>query len=143
MVSLTALFKNEEEKKDEDGSDDDSGTYYYNTEASGTRLQRREPPSGSRLPDTLQTSHLLLYERFKAYQDYMLGNQRLVILTIITLRNQTADVSPPVLVCVGDCKPSEVKDFTADYLEKTVEPCDWLALWSTDIFDVLVEVTFH
>uniref|UniRef100_A0A669C187 SHC SH2-domain binding protein 1 n=1 Tax=Oreochromis niloticus TaxID=8128 RepID=A0A669C187_ORENI len=112
--SLTALFKNEEEKKDEDGSDDDSGTYYFNTEASGTRLQRREPPSGgsSSLPDTFQTSHLLFYERFKAYQDYMLG----------------------------DCKPSEVKDFTADYLEKTVEPCDWLALWSTDIFDVLVEV---
>ncbi|XP_031586245.1 SHC SH2 domain-binding protein 1 [Oreochromis aureus] len=109
-----ALFKNEEEKKDEDGSDDDSGTYYFNTEASGTRLQRREPPSGgsSSLPDTFQTSHLLFYERFKAYQDYMLG----------------------------DCKPSEVKDFTADYLEKTVEPCDWLALWSTDIFDVLVEV---
>ncbi len=30
--------------------------------------------------------------------------------------------------------------FTADYLEKVVEPCDWLALWSTDVFDVLVEV---
>uniref|UniRef100_A0A8C4HNF1 Right handed beta helix domain-containing protein n=1 Tax=Dicentrarchus labrax TaxID=13489 RepID=A0A8C4HNF1_DICLA len=66
----------------------------------------------SSLPDTFQTSHLLFYERFKAYQDYMLG----------------------------DCKPSEVKAFTADYLEKVVEPCDWLALWSTDVFDVLVEV---
>lgn len=87
--SLTALFKNEEEKKDEDGSDDDSGTYYYNTEASGTGLQRREPPSGgsSSLPDTFQTSHLLFYERFKAYQDYMLGNQCLLILIIVTLRN--------------------------------------------------------
>lgn len=87
--SLTALFKNEEEKKDEDGSDDDSGTYYYNTEALGTGLQRREPPSGgsSSLPDTFQTSHLLFYERFKAYQDYMLGNQRLLILIIVTLRN--------------------------------------------------------
>lgn len=41
---------------------------------------------------------------------------------------------------VGDCKPSEVKAFTADYLEKVVEPCDWLALWSIDVFDVLVEV---
>lgn len=41
----------------------------------------------------------------------------------------------------GDCKPSEVKAFTADYLEKVLEPCDWLALWSTDIFDVLVEVS--
>uniref|UniRef100_A0A3P8RIK7 SHC SH2-domain binding protein 1 n=1 Tax=Amphiprion percula TaxID=161767 RepID=A0A3P8RIK7_AMPPE len=62
--------------------------------------------------DTFQTSHLLFYERFKAYQDYMLG----------------------------DCKPSEVKTFTVDYLEKVLEPCDWLALWSTDVFDVLVEV---
>lgn len=41
---------------------------------------------------------------------------------------------------VGDCKPSEVKAFTTDYLEKVVEPCDWLALWCTDGFDVLVEV---
>lgn len=40
----------------------------------------------------------------------------------------------------GDCKPSEVKAFTTDYLEKVVEPCDWLALWCTDGFDVLVEV---
>lgn len=45
-----------------------------------------------------------------------------------------------IYLCVGDCKPSEVKAFTADYLEKVVEPCDWLALWSTDVFDVLVEV---
>lgn len=42
---------------------------------------------------------------------------------------------------VGDCKPSEVKAFTADYLEKVLEPCDWLALWSTDVFSVLVEVS--
>ncbi|MEQ2292595.1 hypothetical protein AMECASPLE_024626 [Ameca splendens] len=41
---------------------------------------------------------------------------------------------------LGDCKPSEVKAFTADYLEKALEPCDWLALWSTDVFDVVVEV---
>ncbi len=43
-------------------------------------------------------------------------------------------------LCAGDCKPSEVKAFTADYLEKVMEPCDWLALWSTEVFDVLVEV---
>lgn len=45
------------------------------------------------------------------------------------------------LTFVGDCKPSEVKAFTTDYLEKVVEPCDWLALWCTDGFDVLVEVS--
>lgn len=43
-------------------------------------------------------------------------------------------------VFVGDCKPSEVKDFTADFLEKVVETYDWQAVWSTDVFDVLVEV---
>ncbi|KAA8577401.1 hypothetical protein FQN60_000140 [Etheostoma spectabile] len=102
-----ALFQNEEE-------DEDSGTDHFNSEKSGTRLQRceRHGTENSSLPDTFQTSHLLFYERFKAYQDYMLG----------------------------DCKPSEVKAFTADYLEKVVEPCDWLALWSTNVFDVLVEV---
>lgn len=114
-----ALFQNEEENDeddsdDDDDDDDDSGTDHFNTEKLGTQLQRCERRAGvtSNLPDTFQTSHLLLYERFKAYQDYMLG----------------------------DCKPSEVKVFTADYLEKVVEPCDWLALWSTDVFDVLVEV---
>ncbi|KAI4829700.1 hypothetical protein KUCAC02_001375 [Chaenocephalus aceratus] len=108
-----ALFLNEEEE-DEDESGDDSGTDHFNSEKSGTRLQRSERPAGgnSNVPDTFQTSHLLFYERFRAYQDYMLG----------------------------DCKPSEVKAFAADYLEKVVEPCDWLALWSTDVFDVLVEV---
>ncbi|XP_059203410.1 SHC SH2 domain-binding protein 1 isoform X2 [Centropristis striata] len=114
-----ALFQNEEEDEDEseeddDGDYDDSGTDHFGSEKSGTRLQRCERRGGvtSGLPDTFQTSHLLFYERFKAYQDYMLG----------------------------DCKPSEVKAFTADYLEKVVEPCDWLALWSTDAFDVLLEV---
>ncbi|XP_075947012.1 SHC SH2 domain-binding protein 1 isoform X2 [Anarhichas minor] len=111
VSSLTqALLQNEDESAD----DDDSGTDHFNTEKSGTQLQRCERPGGvtSSLPDTFQTSHLLFYERFKAYQDYMLG----------------------------DCKPSEVKAFTADYLEKVVEPCDWLALWSIGVFDVLVEV---
>ena len=35
---------------------------------------------------------------------------------------------------------AEVKSFTADYLEKVIEPCDWQALWCTEVFDVLVEV---
>ncbi|XP_026123672.1 SHC SH2 domain-binding protein 1-like [Carassius auratus] len=41
---------------------------------------------------------------------------------------------------LGDCKTSEVEAFTTEYLEKTVEPCDWQAIWHTDVFDVLVEV---
>ncbi|KAM9366647.1 SHC SH2 domain-binding protein 1 [Symphorus nematophorus] len=108
------LFQNEEEDEDESDSDDDSGTDHFNTEKLGTQLQRCERHAGvdSNVPDTFQTSNLLFYERFKAYQDYMLG----------------------------DCKPSEVKAFTADYLEKVVEPCDWLALWNTNVFDVVVEV---
>uniref|UniRef100_UPI0037E760C8 SHC SH2 domain-binding protein 1 n=1 Tax=Semicossyphus pulcher TaxID=241346 RepID=UPI0037E760C8 len=119
-VITQALFQNEEDESDDDedddddDDDDDSGTDHFNCAPSGTQLQRCERNAGvnSCVPDTFQTCHLLFYERFKAYQDYMLG----------------------------DCKPSEVKAFTADYLEKVVEPCDWLALWCTDVFDVLVEV---
>lgn len=111
---IGAPFQNDDEEDEDDDGDDDSGTDHFSTEKSGTQLQRAERQGGSSasLPDTFQTNHLLYYERFKAYQDYMLG----------------------------DCKPSEVKAFTADYLDKVVEPCDWQALWSTDVFDVLVEV---
>ncbi|MFT7816801.1 SHC SH2 domain-binding protein 1-like [Arapaima gigas] len=91
----------------------DSGTDHDTGDSPGTALQRAERPGDSTLPDTFQTDCLLFYERFKAYQDYMLG----------------------------DCKTSEVKAFIADYLEKVVEPCDWRALWSTEVFDVLIKVT--
>ncbi len=81
MFSPKALFQNGEDEEDEDESDDDdddddSGTDHFNTEKSGTQLQRCERHGGvnSNLPDTFQTSHLLFYERFKAYQDYVLGN---------------------------------------------------------------------
>ncbi|KAJ8400422.1 hypothetical protein AAFF_G00395460 [Aldrovandia affinis] len=99
------LFQNKDDN-------DDSGTDYFNGDKPGTLLQRAERVGDVVLPDTFQTNQLLYYERFKAYQDYMLG----------------------------DCKTSEVRAFTADYLEKVVEPCDWQALWCTDVFDVLVEV---
>lgn len=74
----TALFQNEEEDEDESDNDEDSGTDHFNSEKSGTRLQRceRHGAANSSLPDTFQTSHLLFYERFKAYQDYMLGDYR-------------------------------------------------------------------
>lgn len=116
LMDITqALFQNEnDESGDDSDDDDDSGTDHFSSEKSGTQLQRCERHGGgsSNLPDTFQTSTLLFYERFKAYQDYMLG----------------------------DCKPSEVKAFISDYLEKALEPCDWLAIWSTDVFDVVVEV---
>nr|XP_019587261.1 PREDICTED: SHC SH2 domain-binding protein 1 [Rhinolophus sinicus] len=60
-----------------------------------------------------QTSHLLFYERFRAYQDYILA----------------------------DCKASEVREFTAEFLEKVLEPSGWRAVWCTNVFKVLVEVT--
>ncbi|XP_014031033.1 SHC SH2 domain-binding protein 1 [Salmo salar] len=104
-VVRQGLFQNEED-------DRDSGTDYFNSDMAGTQLQRDECVGDASLPDTFQTNELLYYERFKAYQDYMLG----------------------------DCKTSEVKAFTADYLEKVLEPCDWQAQWCTDVFDVLVEV---
>ncbi|XP_029577706.1 SHC SH2 domain-binding protein 1-like [Salmo trutta] len=104
-VVRQGLFQNEED-------DSDSGTDYFNSDMAGTQLQRDECVGDASLPDTFQTNELLYYERFKAYQDYMLG----------------------------DCRTSEVKAFTADYLEKVLEPCDWQAQWCTDVFDVLVEV---
>ncbi|KAI5630246.1 SHC SH2 domain-binding protein 1 [Silurus asotus] len=98
---------------DDDDDDDDSGTDHLSIgPQSCIHLQPAEPTGRGGLPVVFQTNHLVFYERFKAYQDYMLG----------------------------DCKPSEVKAFTADYLEKVVEPCDWRALWQTDVFDVLVVV---
>uniref|UniRef100_A0A8C0IKE6 SHC binding and spindle associated 1 n=1 Tax=Chelonoidis abingdonii TaxID=106734 RepID=A0A8C0IKE6_CHEAB len=72
-------------------------------------------PDGNVLfPDTFQTNHILFYERFKAYQDYILA----------------------------DCKASEVKEFTAEYLEKVLEPSGWQAIWRTNVFEVLVEVNY-
>lgn len=81
MFFSKALLQNEEKDEDEsdDGSsDDDSSADYCNTKNSQTLLQRCDYNGGvnSNLPDTFQTSHLLFYERFKAYQDYMLGNCR-------------------------------------------------------------------
>uniref|UniRef100_A0A8C7V0J4 SHC binding and spindle associated 1 n=1 Tax=Oncorhynchus mykiss TaxID=8022 RepID=A0A8C7V0J4_ONCMY len=105
LFSNTGLFQNEED-------DGDSGTDYFNPDMAGTQLQRDECVGDASLPDTFQTNELLYYERFKAYQDYTLG----------------------------DCKTSEVKAFTADYLEKVLEPCDWQAQWCTDVFDVPVEM---
>ncbi|XP_051884315.1 SHC SH2 domain-binding protein 1 [Pristis pectinata] len=64
-------------------------------------------------PEVVETTQLSYYERYKAYQDYILG----------------------------DTKPSEVQEFIAEYLEKVLEPYGWQAIWSNDIFEVLVEVT--
>lgn len=80
-VSIKALFQNEEENGDEsdgESGDDDSGTDHVNTTLTRTQLQRceRQGRENSTLPDTFQTNNLLFYERFKAYQDYMLGNTR-------------------------------------------------------------------
>ncbi|KAM5262829.1 SHC SH2 domain-binding protein 1 [Ctenodactylus gundi] len=64
-------------------------------------------------PEIFQTSQLLFYERFRAYQDYILA----------------------------DCKASEVREFTAEFLEKVIETSGWQAVWHTNVFEVLVEVT--
>ncbi|KAK7813516.1 hypothetical protein U0070_012521 [Myodes glareolus] len=41
----------------------------------------------------------------------------------------------------ADCKASEVKEFTVSFLEKVLEPSGWWAVWHTNVFEVLVEVT--
>ncbi|CAM2101014.1 SHC SH2 domain-binding protein 1 [Caretta caretta] len=92
--------------------DDYSCSDYGSRDKSGTILGRIVPDGNVLFPDTFQTNHLLFYERFKAYQDYILA----------------------------DCKASEVKEFTAEYLEKVLEPSGWQAIWRTHVFEVLVEV---
>ncbi|XP_027745658.1 SHC SH2 domain-binding protein 1 [Empidonax traillii] len=77
-----------------------------------TALGRAVPDGNVLLPDIFHTDHLFFYERFSAYQDYILA----------------------------DCKASEVKQFIADYLEKVLEPSGWQAIWRTDVFQVVVGV---
>ncbi|XP_013007331.2 SHC SH2 domain-binding protein 1 isoform X1 [Cavia porcellus] len=76
-------------------------------------LQNFVPEGKSPIPEIFQTSQLLFYERFRAYQDYILS----------------------------DCKASEVREFIAEFLEKVLEPSGWQAVWHTNVFEVLVEVT--
>ncbi|NP_001087996.1 SHC SH2 domain-binding protein 1 homolog B [Xenopus laevis] len=91
----------------------DSGSDYGSFKRLGKVLPRTVRAGNMLFPDLFQTNNLLFYERFETYKDYMLG----------------------------DCKPSEVKEFIAEYLEKALEPSGWKAIWHTDVFDVLVEVT--
>lgn len=44
------------------------------------------------------------------------------------------------ILFVADCKASEVREFTAEFLEKVLEPSGWRAVWHTNVFEVLVEV---
>lgn len=84
MFFIKALFQNDDkdnEVESKRGLDDDGNVMdLFNTVKSRTQLQRCKYPGGvsSSFPDTFQTGHLLFYERFKAYQDYMLGNYRLI-----------------------------------------------------------------
>ncbi|XP_062997493.1 SHC SH2 domain-binding protein 1 [Elgaria multicarinata webbii] len=101
-----------DEGDESEGSEYGSCSDYGSRGKPGTALQRLIPEGSLLFPDTFETNHLLFYERFKAYQDYMLA----------------------------DCKASEVKEFTAEYLEKVLEPSGWQAVWRTNVFEVLVEV---
>ncbi|NXM54551.1 SHCBP protein, partial [Illadopsis cleaveri] len=90
----------------------DSWSDYGSRDKPGTTLGRTVPDGNVLFPDIFHTDHLLFYERFRAYQDYILA----------------------------DCKASEVKRFIAEYLEKVLEPSGWQAIWRTDVFEVLVGV---
>ncbi|NXY42677.1 SHCBP protein, partial [Ceuthmochares aereus] len=92
--------------------DDDSCSDYGSRDKPGSGLGRTVPDGNVLFPDIFHTDRLLFYERFKAYQDYILA----------------------------DCKASEVKEFTAEYLEKVLEPSGWQAIWRTNVFEVVVEV---
>ncbi|XP_064315550.1 SHC SH2 domain-binding protein 1 isoform X2 [Phalacrocorax carbo] len=102
----------EEVKPDLLQEDGDSCSNYGSRDKPGPALGRTVPNGSVLFPDIFHTDHLLFYERFKAYQDYILA----------------------------DCKASEVKEFTAEYLERVLEPSGWQAVWRTNVFEVLVEV---
>jgi len=53
--------------------DDDSCSDYGSRDKPGTALARTVPDGNVLFPDIFHTDHLLFYERFKAYQDYILG----------------------------------------------------------------------
>ncbi|KAM8946003.1 SHC SH2 domain-binding protein 1 [Pelodytes ibericus] len=93
--------------------DYESASDYGSDKRLGKTVPHFISPSNVLFPDLFQTSNLLFYKRFEAYKDYLLG----------------------------DCKPSEVKEFIAEYVENAIEPLGWKAVWHTDIFDVLVLVT--
>ncbi|XP_041529782.1 SHC SH2 domain-binding protein 1 isoform X1 [Microtus oregoni] len=79
----------------------------------GAAVKTLMPEGKIIFPQIIPTNELLFYERFRAYQDYILA----------------------------DCKASEVKEFTVNFLEKVLEPSGWWAVWHTNVFEVLVEVT--
>jgi len=74
-ISCKGLIQKDCDGQEDEEEDDDDSDELNSADTSGTRLQRAERPRGGNgaLPDTLQTNQLLHYERFKAYQDYMLG----------------------------------------------------------------------
>lgn len=53
--------------------DNDSRSDYGSRDKPGTALGRTVPDGNVLFPDIFHTDHLLFYERFKAYQDYILG----------------------------------------------------------------------
>lgn len=55
------------------GSEGSSCSDYGSHDRPGTSLRRAVSEAKTLLPDTFQTNNLLFYERFKTYQDYMLG----------------------------------------------------------------------
>ncbi|XP_063169173.1 SHC SH2 domain-binding protein 1 [Candoia aspera] len=112
LIPEIAKDPNSDADDESNYSEDSSCSDYGSHDRPGTALQRVMSDGKALLPDTFQTNNLLFYERFKTYQDYMLA----------------------------DCKASEVKEFTAEYLEKVLEPSGWQAIWRTNAFEVLVGV---
>ncbi|XP_056381673.1 SHC SH2 domain-binding protein 1 isoform X2 [Hyla sarda] len=92
---------------------EDEDSDYGSHKKLGKVSPRRVLAGNMQFPDLFQTGNLLFYERFEAYKDYLLG----------------------------DGKPSEVTEFIAEYLERALEPSGWKAVWRTNIFEALVEVT--
>lgn len=148
--------------------DGDASSDCSREDGPGSRLPRFVLQGKTHFPEMFQTGHLLFYERFSAYQDYILGEPPALSLSVpgavrlgpsgpwtpwVRCRLAcmcglahplpgAASVPTVFPLCAADCKASEVREFTAEFLEKVLEPSGWRAVWHTNVFEVLVEVNF-
>lgn len=70
---LPLLFPDRQREDAESDWSADSWSDYGSRDKPGTTLGRTVPDGNVLFPDIFHTDHLLFYERFSAYQDYILG----------------------------------------------------------------------
>lgn len=79
--------------------DGDSSSDCRSDDSPGSRLPSFVLQGKTPFPEMFQTSHLLFYERFRAYQDYILGEQALLHAFRLPVHREA--VSGPQTAAVG------------------------------------------